>query len=128
MLFRSNIYVKAIHALLPKFDIHAMAHITGGGLLENIPRVLPDNTIASINKNSWQLPDIFQWLQENGNVEDSEMHRTFNCGIGMVLIVNTDDADNIVSTLNDMDEKAWNLGSIDNGSASSDSTAHVIFK
>ncbi len=128
LLAPTNIYVKAIHALLPKFDIHAMAHITGGGLLENIPRVLPDNTIASINKNSWQLPEIFQWLQENGNVEDSEMHRTFNCGIGMVLIVNTDDADNIVSTLNDMDEKAWNLGSIDNGSASSDSTAHVIFK
>jgi len=128
LLAPTNIYVKAIHALLPKFDIHAMAHITGGGLLENIPRVLPDNTIASINKDSWQLPEIFQWLQENGNVEDSEMHRTFNCGIGMVLIVNTDDADNIVSTLNDMDEKAWSLGSIDNGSASSDSTAHVIFK
>jgi len=126
LLAPTNIYVKAIHGLLPKFDIHAMAHITGGGLLENIPRVLPDNTVAIIDKDSWQLPEVFQWLQENGNVEDSEMHRTFNCGVGMVLIVNADDADNIISTLNNMDEKAWNLGSIDNGTASSDSSAHVV--
>jgi len=128
LLAPTNIYVKAIHGLLPEFDIHAMAHITGGGLLENIPRVLPDNTVAIIDKDSWQLPEVFQWLQENGNVEDSEMHRTFNCGVGMVLIVNADDADNIISALNDMDEKAWNLGSIGNGTASSDSSAHVIFK
>ncbi|VAW54596.1 Phosphoribosylformylglycinamidine cyclo-ligase [hydrothermal vent metagenome] len=128
LLAPTNIYVKAIHALLPKFDIHAIAHITGGGLLENIPRVLPDNTVAIIDKDSWQLPEVFQWLQENGNVEDSEMHRTFNCGVGMVLIVNADDADNIVSTLNNMNEKAWSLGNIDNGTAGSDSSAHVIFK
>ncbi len=126
LLAPTNIYVKAIHALLPHFDIHAMAHITGGGLLENIPRVLPDNTRAVINKDSWQLPEVFQWLQENGNVEDSEMHRTFNCGIGMVLIVDTNDADKIISTLNDMDENAWKLGSIDNSTASSDSSAHVV--
>jgi len=128
LLAPTRIYVKAIHALLPNFDIHAMAHITGGGLLENIPRVLPDNTQAVINKNSWQLPEVFQWLQENGNVEDSEMHRTFNCGVGMVLIVDTNDVDKIISTLNDTGEKAWNLGNIENGTTRSDSNAHVIFK
>jgi len=128
LLAPTNIYVKAIHALLPKFDIHAMAHITGGGLLENIPRVLPDNTHAIIDGNSWQLPEVFQWLQENGNVEDNEMHRTFNCGVGMVLIVNTDDADYITSTLNNIDEKAWILGSIGEGTTSSGSSERVIFK
>jgi len=128
LLAPTKIYVKAIHALLPNFDIHAMAHITGGGLLENIPRVLPDNTQAVINKNSWQLPEVFQWLQENGNVEDSEMHRTFNCGVGMVLIVDTNDADKIISILNDTGENAWNLGNIENGTTRSDSNAHVIFK
>jgi phosphoribosylformylglycinamidine cyclo-ligase len=127
LLAPTRIYVKAIHALLPNFDIHAMAHITGGGLLENIPRVLPDNTQAVINKNSWQLPEVFQWLQENGNVADSEMHRTFNCGVGMVLIVDTNDAEKIISTLNDMGENAWNLGNIENGTTRSDSNAHVIF-
>jgi phosphoribosylformylglycinamidine cyclo-ligase len=126
LLAPTRIYVKAIHALLPDFDIHAMAHITGGGLLENIPRVLPDNTQAVIDKNSWQLPEVFQWLQENGNVEDSEMHRTFNCGIGMVLIVAANDADNIISSLNNMGENAWNLGNIENGTTSSDSSAYVI--
>jgi len=126
LLAPTKIYVKAIHALLPKFDIHAMAHITGGGLLENIPRVLPSNTTAVIDKNSWQLPEVFQWLQENGNVETSEMHRTFNCGVGMVLIVDANDADDIISTLNDMNENAWKLGEID--SNNSDSSAHVILK
>lgn len=123
LLAPTRIYVKAIHALLPKFDIHAMAHITGGGLLENIPRVLPEKTQAIIDKNSWQLPEVFQWLQENGKVETSEMHRTFNCGVGMVLIVNADDVDNIVSTLNQNGENAWKLGKIGSGDKQ-----QVIFK
>jgi len=92
-----------------------MAHITGGGLLENIPRVLPEGTQAIIDKNSWQLPDVFQWLQENGNVEANEMYRTFNCGVGMVLITDAADVDNIVATLNQHGEKAWCLGSIKTG-------------
>ncbi|MFV2003849.1 MAG: phosphoribosylformylglycinamidine cyclo-ligase [Gammaproteobacteria bacterium] len=115
LLAPTRIYVKAIHELLPKFDIHAMAHITGGGLLENIPRVLPENAQAVIDKNSWQLPDVFQWLQENGNVETNEMHRTFNCGVGMVLITDADDADTIISTLNQSGENAWRLGHIEMG-------------
>ena len=123
LLAPTRIYVKAIHALLPDFDIHAMAHITGGGLLENIPRVLPENAQAVIDENSWQLPEVFQWLQENGNVESSEMHRTFNCGVGMVLIVDTGEVDAIISRLEANGEKAWQLGTIDTGD-----NQQVIFK
>ncbi len=115
LLAPTRIYVKAVHTLLKTFDIHAMAHITGGGLLENIPRVLPENAQAVVDTNSWQLPDIFQWLQDNGNVEINEMYRTFNCGVGMVLIVNNDDAAAIVSMLNQNQETAWQLGRIENG-------------
>ena len=123
LLAPTKIYVKSLHELLSKYDIHAMAHITGGGLLENIPRVLPENTQAVINKNSWQLPEIFQWLQSNGNVETDEMHRTFNCGVGMVLITSSDSAENIVAFLNEHNENAWQLGIIEAGDKN-----HVIFK
>jgi len=122
LLAPTKIYVKAIHQLLPTFDIHAMAHITGGGLLENIPRVLPDNTQAVIDNSSVKLPEIFQWLQDNGNVELEEMYRTFNCGIGMVLIVDEDEADAIVTELNKINEKAWRLGAIASGEK------RVVFK
>lgn len=115
LLAPTKIYVKAIHQLLPDFDIHAMAHITGGGLLENIPRVLPENAQAVIDANSWQLPEVFQWLQENGNVETTEMHRTFNCGVGMVLIVDASEADAIVEKLRQNGDTAWRLGSIESG-------------
>ena len=123
LLAPTRIYVKAIHALLPNFDIHAMAHITGGGLLENIPRVLPDNAQAVINKDSWQLPEVFQWLQDNGNVETNEMHRTFNCGVGMVLIADTNDVDAIIKVLQQNGEEAWHLGMIESGDKE-----QVIFK
>jgi len=115
LLAPTKIYVEAIHNLLPNFDIHAMAHITGGGLLENIPRVLPDNLRANIKQNSWQLPDVFQWLQDNGNVELTEMYRTFNCGIGMVLVVAADDADAITESINKNGDNAWRLGAIESG-------------
>jgi len=123
LLAPTKIYVESLHQLLSKFDIHAMAHITGGGLLENIPRVLPEKTQAVIDENSWQLPAVFQWLQENGNVELNEMYRTFNCGVGMVLITNTDDAEAIISTLNQNDEIAWQLGIIE-----SSTNKQVVFK
>ncbi len=115
LLAPTRIYVKTIHQLLETFDIHAMAHITGGGLLENIPRVLPDNAQAVVDTDSWQLPDVFQWLQENGNVEINEMYRTFNCGVGMVLIVDADEADAIVSMLVKNGDNAWQLGQIEAG-------------
>ncbi len=124
LLAPTTIYVKAIHALLDKFNIHAMAHITGGGLLENIPRVLPHDTKAVINPKSWQLPPVFQWLQKNGNVETSEMHRTFNCGIGMVLISSKEEAENIITTLKQQNENAWLLGDIE---PNADNDEQVIF-
>lgn len=123
LLAPTKIYVKAIHNLLAKFDIHAMAHITGGGLLENIPRVLPENTQAVINRDSWQFPEVFQWLQDNGNVDINEMYRTFNCGVGMVLITGADEADAIISALKQNNETAWSLGVIEAGDKE-----QVIFK
>ncbi|MBE9567140.1 MAG: phosphoribosylformylglycinamidine cyclo-ligase [Proteobacteria bacterium] len=125
LLAPTKIYVDAIHKLLPKFDIHAMAHITGGGLLENIPRVLPEDTVAVIDKNSWQLPAVFQWLQENGNVDLNEMYRTFNCGIGMVLIVDAADADAVTASLTENGDSAWRLGKIESKSNTDD--GQVVF-
>lgn len=112
LLAPTRIYVKAIHALLDSYDIHAMAHITGGGLLENIPRVLPTGIQAVIDKHDVPFPEIFQWLQDNGNVEDEEMYRTFNCGVGMVLIVDDNEADAIITSLMETGEHAWRLGTI----------------
>jgi len=115
LLAPTRIYVKTIHQLLDKFDLHALAHITGGGLLENIPRVLPENTQAVVDTNSWQLPEVFQWLKKNGNVEINEMYRTFNCGVGMVLMVDASEADGIIATLNQNGDHAWQLGTVETG-------------
>ena len=112
LLAPTRIYVRSIHALLEHFDIHAMAHITGGGLLENIPRVLPEGAQAVVDNSSWQLPAVFKWLQQNGNVVDEEMYRTFNCGVGMVLVVAAADSDAILNKLQDIGEQAWKLGDI----------------
>jgi phosphoribosylformylglycinamidine cyclo-ligase len=89
VLAPTRIYVKSLLALIASIDgsVRGMAHITGGGLTENIPRILPDGLMAVIDKDSWSLPPLFQWLQREGNVADAEMHRVFNCGIGMVVIV-----------------------------------------
>ncbi len=129
LLAPTTIYVKAIHALLDKFNIHSMAHITGGGLLENIPRVLPDDTKAVIDQKSWQLPPVFQWLQKNGNVEINEMYRTFNCGVGMVLITSAEESENIIATLKQQNEHAWLLGTIETRTIDVDSNDNeqVIF-
>lgn len=115
LLAPTRIYVKAIHNLLTDFDLHGLAHITGGGLLENIPRVLPEGVQAVIDSDSWQLPTIFKWLQQQGNVATDEMHRTFNCGVGMVLITDAKDVDAIIASLNESGETAWQLGHIQTG-------------
>lgn len=83
----TKIYVKSLLELMKSVEIHAVSHITGGGLLENLPRVMPANTTANIDTNSWKRPAVFDWIQANGNVEFEEMHRTLNCGIGLVIIV-----------------------------------------
>lgn len=111
----TKIYVKAIGQLqktLGNANLHAMAHITGGGLTENLPRVLPDNLTAQIDVNSWTFPPVFQWLQQRGNIEQTEMYRTFNCGVGFVVVVPSDKADEAIISLNDNGETAWKLGEI----------------
>jgi len=112
LLAPTRIYVKSLLALLEQIDVHAMSHITGGGLLENIPRVMPQDTRAQISAASWDLPAVFKWLQTQGNIDSSEMYRTFNCGIGMVLVVSADDAQQTIDTLNAAGENAWQLGEI----------------
>ena len=108
----TKIYVKSILSLLKKHSVHAISHITGGGLLENIPRVLPENLAAKLDKNSWQMPEIFQFLQANGNIELTEMYRVFNCGVGMVLVVSSDESIDVIKHLEAQGEKAWLIGEI----------------
>lgn len=115
LLAPTKIYVKAIQQLqktLGNANLHAMAHITGGGLTENLPRVLPDNLTAQIDVKSWDFPPVFAWLQEKGNIEQMEMYRTFNCGVGFVVVVPSDKADEAIKLLNDNGETAWKLGEI----------------
>ena len=108
----TRLYVKPILATLEKFEIKGMAHITGGGLTENIPRVLPKNCVAQIDAQSWPLPKLFQWLQQAGNVERQEMYRTFNCGIGMAVIVPAEQADAAQAFLAEQGETVYRLGTI----------------
>ena len=113
LLAPTKIYVKSVLDLITQIkDVHAIAHITGGGFWENIPRVLPDNTQAIINEASWQWPAIFDWLQKAGNVSRHEMYRTFNCGVGLIIALPKSLADKAISILNQHGEKAWLLGEI----------------
>ncbi len=109
----TRIYVKPLLKLIKAQPVHALAHITGGGLLENIPRVLPANTKAVIDANSWELPPVFQWLQQAGNVASVEMYRTFNCGIGMIIAVPNDSADAVIAQLAQDGEAAFVVGHIE---------------
>jgi len=110
----TRIYVKSLLELFNKVDVHAVAHITGGGLLENIPRVMPANTVANITEASWSKPVIFDWLQDKGNISSKEMFRTFNCGIGMVLVVDQNDVDKTLESLDKSGETAQVIGKIEN--------------
>lgn len=112
LLAPTRIYVKSLLELNAAISIHALSHITGGGLLENIPRVLPEGVKAIIDANSWDRPAVFNWLQQQGNVEDNEMYRTFNNGIGMVVVVAKDDADNALDLLAKAGEQAYMIGHI----------------
>ena len=91
LLEPTRIYVKSLLSLLDRVPVHAFAHITGGGLTENLPRVLPEGLNADIDLNSWTFPEIFLWLQEQGNVSQADMLTTFNCGIGMIVCVDAAD-------------------------------------
>jgi phosphoribosylformylglycinamidine cyclo-ligase len=114
----TRIYVKALLELFKQVDVRALSHITGGGLLENIPRVLPADSVAVIDTQSWQKPIVFDWLQHNGNVEDTEMYRTFNCGVGMVIVVAKDDQQQTLDALSAAGEMPWVLGHIQENSGS----------
>ncbi|PWS53765.1 phosphoribosylformylglycinamidine cyclo-ligase [Pseudoalteromonas sp. meg-B1] len=112
LLEPTRIYVKPLLELFKQVDVHALSHITGGGFWENIPRVLPESAKAVVKGDSWQWPTVFSWLQENGNITTHEMYRTFNCGVGMVLVVPADQLDNSINILKDLGENAWHLGEI----------------
>ncbi|PKO88619.1 MAG: phosphoribosylformylglycinamidine cyclo-ligase [Betaproteobacteria bacterium HGW-Betaproteobacteria-10] len=108
----TRIYVKQVLATLEKVSIKGMAHITGGGLLENVPRVLPENTVAELEKAAWPRPKLFDWMQAEGNVAENEMHRVFNCGIGLVIVVAAADADAALAELKAQGEAVYRIGSI----------------
>ncbi len=108
----TRIYVKTVLNLLRDFQVKGMAHITGGGILENVPRVLPKHCQAIIEKQSWDKPAVFELLRNGGNIDENEMYRTFNYGIGMVLVVSANEADDIMVRLSGLKEQAFLIGEI----------------
>jgi phosphoribosylformylglycinamidine cyclo-ligase len=117
LLSPTRIYVRALLSLIEEIEVHALAHITGGGLLENVPRVLPAGTHAVIETTAWETPAIFAWLQERGAVEPDEMFRTFNCGIGMILVIGEEHADRALDRLQVLGETASVIGTVETGAA-----------
>jgi phosphoribosylformylglycinamidine cyclo-ligase len=115
LLAPTRLYVKQALAAVQAGGVHALAHITGGGLTENLPRVLPEGLGAEIDLNSWTLPAVFQWLADNGGMDQAEMLKTFNAGIGMVLSVAADQADALEALLTEAGEHVVRLGSVKEG-------------
>jgi phosphoribosylformylglycinamidine cyclo-ligase len=97
---------------MKKINVKGLAHITGGGLVDNVPRVLGENLTAELRSDAWPLPPLFRWLQERGNVADDEMHRVFNCGIGMVVVVEEKDAKRAQALLEKAGERVWRIGTV----------------
>ncbi|MEX0619528.1 MAG: phosphoribosylformylglycinamidine cyclo-ligase [Pseudohongiellaceae bacterium] len=120
LLAPTEIYVKAVRELTAAVPVHAIAHITGGGITENLPRVLPEGSRAVINPDAWPQPEIFGWLQQQGNIATTEMHRTFNCGIGLIICVAEHNAAKALAILNQHNRGAFVVGHIetDNGNSS----------
>ena len=108
----TRIYVRSILSLLNTLPVHAISHITGGGLLENIPRVLPEHLAAKLDPASWAQPEIFQWLQDQGNIATSEMYRVLNCGVGMVVVISKESSNEAINHLNSCGENAWLIGEV----------------
>ncbi|MDC0361928.1 phosphoribosylformylglycinamidine cyclo-ligase [Halioglobus sp.] len=115
LLTPTTIYVKALLSLFSQVKVKALSHITGGGLLENLPRVLPDSCNAQIDTTSWQWPEVFQWLQSQGNVETHEMYRTFNCGVGMVICIAHEDTAKTMAILQNEGHDTWEIGRVVTG-------------
>jgi phosphoribosylformylglycinamidine cyclo-ligase len=118
LLAPTRIYVRPVLEVARALDLRAVAHITGGGLPENLPRVLPTDCGARLRKDSWTMPPVFEWLQEHGNVTDHELLRTFNCGVGMVLVLPPEAADPAIELLNLQGERAWLAGEVVAGTQS----------
>lgn len=114
LLEPTKIYVKSVLSLIKQAEVHAIAHLTGGGFWENIPRVLPATAKAVIDENSWEWPPVFKWLQQQGNISRYEMYRTFNCGVGMVIVLPEKEVEHALDVLNAAGETAWVIGKIDN--------------
>lgn len=108
----TRLYAKPLLAAMKEFEIKGMAHITGGGISENLPRVLPQNCTAHVDAKSWEMPKLFQWLQKEGNIAAAEMYRTFNCGIGMIVVVAPEAANALAAFLRDQGETVYRLGEI----------------
>ena len=112
LLAPTRIYVKPLLSLMKALPVKGMAHITGGGLLDNVPRILPENCTALLHRDAWTRPPLFDWLQQHGGVADEEMHRVFNCGIGMAVIVAASQADAAVAQLKTLGETVYRIGEI----------------
>ena len=115
LLAPTRIYAKSVLPLARDGVVHAIAHVTGGGIVENLPRVLPPGTRAVVDTSSWRRPPIFEWIRDAGGVAEEEMLRTFNCGVGMLLVAGRDGADALVEALEANGEHAWVAGRIDEG-------------
>ena len=108
----TRIYVKPVLKLVRSIAVKGLAHITGGGLLENVPRILPARLAARIERAAWNLPHLFQWLKQEGGIADAELYRVFNCGIGMVAVVGAAEAGAALNTLRAAGESAWRIGRV----------------
>ncbi|WP_305728877.1 phosphoribosylformylglycinamidine cyclo-ligase [Nitrosomonas sp. Nm166] len=112
LLAPTRIYVKPLLALIKRLPVKGLVHITGGGLIENVPRILPDQVMAVLHKNAWEMPPLFHWLQQQGNISDHEMTRVFNCGIGMIIVVAPEHAEDAMHNLQASGETVWQIGQI----------------
>ncbi|MFA0812813.1 phosphoribosylformylglycinamidine cyclo-ligase [Microbulbifer epialgicus] len=121
----TRIYVKNLLQLMKSTQVNALSHITGGGLLENLPRVLPEGCRARVDVSNWEMPPVFRWLQNAGNIDAREMYRTFNCGVGMVICVPVDQADKALETLKQLGEKAFVVGNIEDAAEGSEAVELV---
>lgn len=120
----TKIYVRSILSLMKALPVHALAHITGGGIPGNLNRVLPSDCHAVVNESAWQWPEVFSWMMDTANIKRDEMYRTFNCGVGMILAVAEENAEQAILLLNDAGESAFLIGEIKAGTA--DSQVQII--
>ncbi|MGQ0794047.1 MAG: phosphoribosylformylglycinamidine cyclo-ligase [Deltaproteobacteria bacterium] len=125
LLEPTKIYVKTVLSLIKSHEIKALAHITGGGLIDNIPRVIPETCSAHLDSSLWEMPEIMKLIRDSGRIEPREMHRTFNCGVGMVLVVSQGDEGGVLDALKKLGEKAWVIGEV---KAAADKSERVLIR